>query len=105
MSDVIVRGNLLTVIASPLDGDGNPVAPASVELYLTYMDSTGAESTHGPISMISSNTAGTTWTGSFDTSLAMEGPLFGSVRASNPSAAADFKRRLVANPANPDPTP
>jgi hypothetical protein len=104
MSDVIVRGNVLTVTASPLDADGNPVAPSSVELYLTYMDTTGTETTHGPIAMTSTNTAGTTWTGSFDTSLAMEGPLFGSVRSVSPSAAADFKKRLVANPANPDPT-
>jgi hypothetical protein len=103
MSDVIVRGNVLTVTASPKDVNGNPVAPGSVELYLTYMDSTGAEVTHG-LSMTSNNTAGTTWTGSFNTSLAMEGPLFGSVRAANPSAAVDFKRRLVANPANPDPS-
>jgi len=105
MSDVIVRGNVLKVTASPLDYAGNPVAPSSVELFLTYMDpATGAETTHGPIAMTSTNSAGTTWTGSFDTSLAMEGPLFGSVRAINPSGAADFKQRLVANPANPDPT-
>lgn len=103
MSDVIVRGNVLTVTASPKDKNGNPVAPSSVGMFLTYMDRTGAETTHGPVAM-SSNTAGTTWSGSFDTSLAMEGPLFGSVRAVNPSAAVDFKRRLVANPANPDPS-
>ncbi len=104
MSDVIVRGNVLTITASPLDKDGNPVAPSAVDLYLTYTDTTGVETVHGPVVM-TSNTAGTTWTGSFDTSLAMEGPLFGSVRAVNPSAAVDFKRRLVANPANPDPSP
>lgn len=103
MSDVIVRGNVLTVTASPKDGNGNPVAPSSVEMFLTYTDSTGAQTTHGPLTM-SSNTAGDTWTGSFDTSVAMEGPLFGSVRAINPSAAADFKWRLSANPPNPDPT-
>ena len=103
MSDVIVRGNVMKVTASPKDVSGDPVAPSSVKMYLTYTDSTGAETTHGPITM-SSDTSGTTWTGEFDTSVALEGPLFGSVRATNPSAAVDFKRRLVANPANPDPT-
>jgi hypothetical protein len=103
MSDVIVRGNVLTITASPKDASGNPVAPGSVHLYLTYMDSTGTEITIGPV-LMNSNTAGDTWTGTFDTSLAMEGPLFGSIRAVNPAAAVDFKRRLVANPANPDPS-
>jgi hypothetical protein len=102
MSDVIVRGNVMRVVASPKDANGNAVAPSAVDMYLTYTDSTGVIGTHGPLTM-SSDTAGTTWTAEFDTSVAMEGPLFGSIRASNPSAAVDFIRRLVANPANPDP--
>lgn len=102
MTDVIVRGNVMTVTVSPKDEAGNPVAPASVKMYLTYTDSAGNMGTHGPLSM-SSDTAGTTWVAEFDTSVAKEGPIYGSVRASNPSAAVDFKRRLVANPANPDP--
>jgi hypothetical protein len=101
MSDVIVRGNVIKVTVSPKDEAGNPVAPSSVKMYLTYTDSAGVIGTHGPISM-SSDTAGTTWVAEFDTSVAQEGPIFGSIRATNPSAAVDFKRRLSANPANPD---
>jgi hypothetical protein len=104
MSDVIVRGNVLTITASPLDKDGNPVAPSSVDLYLTYTNADGLVTTADPIPM-SSNTAGTTWSAEFDTSVAQPGQLWGSVRAVNPSAAADFIRRLAANPPNPDPSP
>jgi hypothetical protein len=103
MNDVVVRGNILQVTASPQDVSGNPIAPASVAMYLTYTsDAAGTLTAHNPIAMVS-DTAGTTWTADFDTSIAMEGPLYGSVRAVNPSAAFDFIRRLVANPANPDP--
>lgn len=104
MSDVIVRGNVLTITASPLDKDGNPVAPSAVDLYLTYTSADGIVATVGPTAMSSSNTAGTTWSAEFDTSVAQPGPLFGSVRSVNPSAAVDFKRRLAANPSNPDPS-
>lgn len=100
-SDVIVRGNVMKVTVSPKDEAGNPVVPSSVHLYLTYTDADGVTAVHA--SSMSSDTAGTLWTAEFDTSVAKEGPLYGSVRASNPSAAVDFKRRLVANPSNPDP--
>jgi hypothetical protein len=104
-NDVIVRGNVMKITASPLDANGNPVAPGSVYLYLTYTNADGIVVTVGPTAMMSSNTAGTTWAADFDTSVAQAGPLFGSVRTVNPSAAVDFKRRLSANPPNPDPMP
>ncbi len=99
MSD-IVRGDLLTVRASPKDVDGAPVTPSEVVLYLNYKHDDGTTSTDDPLTM---TLDGDAYVVDWDSKVARPGVLFGSVRAVDPPAAYDFKKKILANSANPDP--
>ena len=92
----VVRGNVMTFKASPLDNAGAPVTPASVTLHVVYFVS--AVETTATVAM--TNTAGV-WSGTWDTTPADAGQVFWSIRAASPTAAQDGQFALVANLANP----
>ncbi len=100
MTTKVVRGQLMTFIATPLDNLGAAANPASVVLYLNYPHADGSSSTD-TVTMTDQNDG--TWLGEFDTSAAEPGALFVSLRATSPGAAEDIKYTIVANSANPDP--
>ncbi len=100
MTTKVVRGQLMTFIATPLDSVGAAANPNSVVLYLNYPHADG-ESTTDTVSMTDQNDG--TWSAEFDTSVAEPGALFVSLRATSPTAAEDLKYTIVANTANPDP--
>ncbi len=98
----ITRGALITVRATLKDADGEPVTPSSVKLYLNYKHADGAVSTDEPIDM-SLDSESDKYVAEFDSAVALPGVLAGSIRTIDPPDAIDFKRKIVANPANPDP--
>jgi hypothetical protein len=100
MTTKVVRGQLMTFIATPLDSVGAASNPDSVVLYLNYPHADGASSTD-TVTMADQNDG--TWSAEFDTSAAEPGALFVSLRATSPTAAEDLKYTIVANTANPDP--
>jgi hypothetical protein len=103
MTIKVVRGQVIVFEAHPHDHEGNPVTPASMHLYLSYMHANGTSSIDPPIDM-EMQTDGLTWLASFDTAIAEEGAAFASIRAIAPGGAEDFKFSITANIANPDPT-
>ena len=97
MATKVVRGQLMTFIATPKDYLDSIVTPASVTLYVTYPNSGGATSDETIV--MEANSDGT-WEAEFDTSVARPGALFVSIQAEGPSAAEDLKYSIVANAAN-----
>ncbi len=100
MATKVVRGQLMTFIATPTDYLGDPVTPASLVLYLNYLHANGTASTD---TVTMDHQTGGEWQAEFDTSVALPGPLFVSLQAEGPTAAQDEKFSIVANAANPDP--
>jgi hypothetical protein len=98
----VVRGEVLTFAAAPLDELGNVITPDAINLYVNYVHADGTTSTDLPIAMEVS-TDGSTWSASFDTSSALPGAAFASLRATSPSGAIDYWFSIVANAANPPP--
>jgi hypothetical protein len=98
----VIRGEVLTFVATPTDALGNAVFPSAVNLYVNYVHAAGGASTDPAIPMEAS-TDGSTWTGQFDTQVALPGAGFASIRALTPNGAADFRFSIVANAANPAP--
>jgi hypothetical protein len=96
----IKRGNVVTFSAELLDADGNTVTPASVNLYVNYVDEDGNRIID-TIEMVDT-TAGT-WEAEWDSSVALKGRVHWSVRSFEPSSAQDDQFQLEANLANPDP--
>jgi hypothetical protein len=103
MTIKVIRGQVLVFEAHPHDHEGNPVVPATMQLYLNYVHSDNASKTDPPVDM-EMQTDGVTWLASFDTAIAEEGAGFASIRATAPGGAEDFKFSITANIANPDPT-
>lgn len=101
MTTKIVRGQLMTFIATPKDYLGNAVTPDSVTLYANYPHGDGTVSTD-TITMAAQSDG--TYLADFDTGSAESGTLQCSFRSVNPAAAEDLKFTLTANAANPDPT-
>lgn len=100
MTTKVVRGQLMTFIATPLDSVGAAADPDNVVLYLNYPHADGTSSTD-TVTMTDQNDG--TWLAEFDTSAAEPGALFVSLRAISPTAAEDLKYMIIANTANPDP--
>ncbi len=100
MATKVVRGQLMTFIATPVDYLGAAANPDSMVLYLNYPHADGTTSTD-TVTMADQNDG--TWLAEFDTSVAEPGALFVSVQAEAPSAGQDEKFTIVANAANPDP--
>jgi hypothetical protein len=95
----VTRGQLITFMAAPTNYLDEPVVPSSIEIFLNYKHSDNTVSTDGPISM-SMQTDGS-WLAEFDTGDVKPGPLFASLRSSDPPGAQDFNLNVVANNANP----
>ena len=96
----IIRGDLLTVRAAPVDAAGAAVAPASIKLYLNYKHADGTTSTDAGITMTLDVDQ---YVAEWDSKDSLPGVLFGSIRAVDPPAAHDFKMKIKANAANPAP--
>lgn len=99
--EVFVRGNGFAWSATFKDVDGADVTPATAQLYVSYVDASGARVTADAIDMESST--GGTWTAFWDSSAAKKGRLHWAIRTTEPSAAAEGSFDLAANLANPDP--
>ena len=95
--EVVTRGNIVKWTATPKDVDGNVTTPVSVTLYLADVNGVAIGS---PLPMV--NIAGA-WSVEWDSSAMATTPLFWSIRAVSPSAAADGRIEITANPANPAP--
>ncbi len=100
MATKVVRGQLMTFIATPKDYLDVSVTPASVTLHLNYPHANGTTTTD-TVAMVNQNDG--TWKAEFDTGDAEPGALFVSLQAESPAAAEDIKYSIVANAANPDP--
>lgn len=103
MATKYVRGQLLVFTAAPVDATGAAIAPSSIKLYLNYIHANGVASTDTPTDM-DAQTDGT-YVAEFATGDVRPGPVFASIRAENPTAAADLKFTITANAANPLDTP
>ena len=90
----IKRGNVVTFSAELLDAEGNQVTPASVDLYVNYVDVEGDRVTD-TIDMTEMTDG--TWDAEWDSSVALKGRVHWSVRSTEPSSAQDDQFQLEAN--------
>lgn len=103
MATKYVRGQLLVFTSAPIDATGAAIAPSTIKLYLNYIHANGITSTDTGIDMDEQSDG--TYIAEFDTGNVRPGPVFASIRAENPTAAADLKFTITANAANPLDTP
>lgn len=99
--DVVFRGNIVTFTASFLDKDDNPVTPASAFVRINYKitASPGRATTDVTLTVVSSGSA--QWSGTWETTGAIEGMVYWSTRSTGPHSAEDGQFFLSANIANP----
>lgn len=92
-----VRGNTVSFSATPKDKDGNPVTPASANLYLEYITVAGSRTT-----VTIALTPASTLTYAWDSSVAREGLVNWSIKAvGSVKIAIDGSFMLTANESNP----
>lgn len=99
MATKYVRGQLLTFTSTPVDATGAAIEPSTMRLYLNYIHADGVASTDDHIDMDLQSDG--SYKAEFDTGTVKPGPVFASIRAENPTAAADLKFTITANAANP----
>jgi hypothetical protein len=96
----IVRGATVIFSATFTDANGNPFTPASVDLYVNYVN---ANRSRQSVVTPMTNGAGT-WTASWESAVAPAGGVvYYSIRTTGSPqiVAKDGQFTLAANPANP----
>src|SRR6478609_4574893 len=103
MVDSYVRGNLIEFSVSFTDPDGDTINPPGANLYIHYTSLT--KPIFLKIAMVTAD-SGTTWTATLDSTSADAGSIYWHARCTGPiPSAIEDTITLVANPANPAPSP
>jgi hypothetical protein len=95
----IDRGNEVDFTARPLDANGDLVTPDEVNLFLSFVSIDGGRA----LEAIEMDEGGSSFTATWDSSIARPGRVHWSVRTFSPASAKDGFFDLRANLANPDP--
>ncbi len=93
-----VRGNIFKVTANFFDVDGLPTIPASASVYLNHVTASGRATEVVAMSLEVTDGA---FIAHWDSSAALAGIVYYSVRSLGPDSAQDGSFELTANPANP----
>lgn len=95
--ETYIRGSMIFFTAAIVDRKGTPVSPDSASLTLVYRDLERAQKRDIVSMVVNSNVAEVSW----DSSVAMPGPVLWSVKASGANAIVqDGSLTLTANEAN-----
>jgi hypothetical protein len=94
----IVRGEPLVVSVVFKDGAGAIVTPASANLYIAYESDSEIRRITVPMTA-----SGSTFSATWDTSVAQSGKAWWSARSQSPVSAYQAEFEIIANPANPGP--